>query len=178
MPNRQILSTGYHEKPLEKTRNKRQSDKGLSLQWGEGRDFHLSFFRVQYSTIMEINCQQLNAISRHDPCQLSSDISANADLNRSLITQRATCTATSVSPSTHSCSVCSLLNSLWIMSNFYWRNKVAVITGASVGIGASTALSLANAGMIVVGLARRVELIEVGHQIPILCEFILLVFHW
>lgn len=91
MPNPQILSTGYREKPLEKTRNKRQSDKGLSLQWGEGRDLHLSFFRVQYSTIMEINCQQLNAISRHDPCQLSSDISANADLNRSLITQRATC---------------------------------------------------------------------------------------
>lgn len=63
------------------------------------------------------------------------------------------------------------------MSNFYWRNKVAVITGASVGIGASTALSLANAGMIVVGLARRVELIEVGHQIPILCVFLLSVFH-
>ncbi|KAH8420726.1 hypothetical protein KR222_003236 [Zaprionus bogoriensis] len=46
------------------------------------------------------------------------------------------------------------------MSQFYWRNKVAVITGASVGIGASTALALANAGMIVVGLARRAELIE------------------
>ncbi|EDW16341.1 farnesol dehydrogenase [Drosophila mojavensis] len=46
------------------------------------------------------------------------------------------------------------------MENFYWRNKVAVITGASVGIGASTALTLANAGMVVVGLARRVELIE------------------
>ncbi|XP_030370542.1 farnesol dehydrogenase isoform X1 [Scaptodrosophila lebanonensis] len=46
------------------------------------------------------------------------------------------------------------------MSKFYWRNKVAVITGASVGIGASTAVTLANAGMVVVGLARRSELIE------------------
>lgn len=47
------------------------------------------------------------------------------------------------------------------MENFYWRNKVAVVTGASVGIGASTAMELANAGMQVVGLARRVELIRV-----------------
>ncbi|XP_044570066.1 farnesol dehydrogenase isoform X2 [Drosophila ananassae] len=46
------------------------------------------------------------------------------------------------------------------MENFYWRNKVAVVTGASVGIGASTAVELANAGMQVVGLARRVELIR------------------
>ncbi|SPP81336.1 farnesol dehydrogenase [Drosophila guanche] len=47
------------------------------------------------------------------------------------------------------------------MDNSYWRNKVAVVTGASVGIGASTAVLLANAGMTVVGLARRVQLIEV-----------------
>jgi len=46
-------------------------------------------------------------------------------------------------------------------NNFYWRNKVAVVTGASVGIGASTVLELANAGMVVIGLARRAELIEV-----------------
>lgn len=54
------------------------------------------------------------------------------------------------------------------MDRFYWRNKVAVITGASVGIGASTALALANAGMVVVGLARRVDLIEVSVQFSVL----------
>jgi len=52
-------------------------------------------------------------------------------------------------------------------NNFYWRNKVAVVTGASVGIGASTVLELANAGMVVIGLARRAELIEVIHLILI-----------
>ncbi|XP_022215163.2 farnesol dehydrogenase [Drosophila obscura] len=46
------------------------------------------------------------------------------------------------------------------MDNSYWRNKVAVVTGASVGIGAATAVLLANSGMTVVGLARRVQLIE------------------
>ncbi|XP_058467379.1 farnesol dehydrogenase [Malaya genurostris] len=41
-----------------------------------------------------------------------------------------------------------------------WIGKVALVTGASSGIGSDTALALANAGMVVVGLARRVELIE------------------
>ncbi|XP_052873694.1 farnesol dehydrogenase-like [Anopheles cruzii] len=41
-----------------------------------------------------------------------------------------------------------------------WIGKVAVVTGASSGIGAATAKALANAGMITVGLARRVDRID------------------
>ncbi|XP_035913977.1 farnesol dehydrogenase-like [Anopheles stephensi] len=41
-----------------------------------------------------------------------------------------------------------------------WQGKVAVVTGASSGIGAATVKALANAGMITFGLARRVERIE------------------
>lgn len=42
-----------------------------------------------------------------------------------------------------------------------WAGKVAVVTGASTGIGAATALALADQGMKVVGLARRHHKIQV-----------------
>ncbi|XP_058838956.1 farnesol dehydrogenase-like [Topomyia yanbarensis] len=41
-----------------------------------------------------------------------------------------------------------------------WVGKVAVVTGASAGIGAVIAEELAKAGMITIGLARRVERVE------------------
>lgn len=42
-----------------------------------------------------------------------------------------------------------------------WAGKVAVITGASSGIGLATAKALVQHGLIVVGLARRKSKMEV-----------------
>ncbi|KAK9731798.1 short chain dehydrogenase [Popillia japonica] len=41
-----------------------------------------------------------------------------------------------------------------------WQRKIAIVTGASAGIGAATAKALVQAGMKVVGFARRKERIE------------------
>ena len=46
-----------------------------------------------------------------------------------------------------------------------WEGKVAVITGASVGIGAALCRALAEAGMIVCGMSKRKDKMEVSFGI-------------
>lgn len=46
-----------------------------------------------------------------------------------------------------------------------WIGKTAVVTGASSGIGSGIAVGFANAGINVIGLARRTEAIEVSFRV-------------
>jgi NADP+-dependent farnesol dehydrogenase len=50
-----------------------------------------------------------------------------------------------------------------------WAGRVAMVTGASSGIGAAVTKELVKKGLKVVGMARRVENIEVSSQNVELC---------
>lgn len=51
-----------------------------------------------------------------------------------------------------------------------WTNKIAVVSGASAGIGAAIVVDLVKSNMIVIGLARRVERVEeLKSKIPATC---------
>ena len=46
-----------------------------------------------------------------------------------------------------------------------WSGRLALVTGASSGIGAAVSVALANHGMKVVGCARSVQKIQVGKSL-------------
>lgn len=53
-----------------------------------------------------------------------------------------------------------------------WSGKIAVVTGASAGIGAGVVLALLKADVVVIGLARRAELIEVGDILVVFYQYL------
>jgi NAD(P)-dependent dehydrogenase (short-subunit alcohol dehydrogenase family) len=50
-----------------------------------------------------------------------------------------------------------------------WKDRVAVVTGASSGIGAAISLELVKHGLQVAGIARRVDKVQVGYPCSLLC---------
>jgi NADP-dependent 3-hydroxy acid dehydrogenase YdfG len=46
-----------------------------------------------------------------------------------------------------------------------WINRVAIVTGASGGIGKAITIALLKSGMVVVGIARREDLLVVSAHI-------------
>lgn len=49
-----------------------------------------------------------------------------------------------------------------------WNNRVAIVTGANSGIGKAIAIALLRSGMVVIGIARREDLLVVSIIISLL----------